>query len=189
MKPIRADTVLAMFSDHVRDAAMTAVIFGFFATVWFGWAQENPPPSWRRLLVAGTAIAGLTAAGGLARALLHWSDGTVFDDATGRAFGIVVGVEFAAAAIGAGVLAATGRARWTPVWIAFVVGVHLFPVAVILEYPAIHVVAALVTAASLVAIPVARARSLTPSAVVGAGSGASLTLGAVFSLVAALVVS
>lgn len=175
-----------MLSDHLRDAAMTAVIFGFFATSWYGWAQENPPPSWRRPLLAGTVVAGLTAAAGLALALSHWSDGTVFDDETGRNFGIVVGIEFAAAAIGAGVLAALKRPQWMPVWIAFVVGVHLFPVAVILDYPAIHVVAALVTVVSLVAIPASRARSLTPSAVVGAGSGASLTLGALFSLVTAL---
>jgi hypothetical protein len=27
----------------LRDAAMAALILGFFASCWFGWAQERPP--------------------------------------------------------------------------------------------------------------------------------------------------
>jgi len=117
---------------------------------------------------------------------LHWSDGTIFGPETGRNFGIVVGIEFAVAGIGALVLALIKRREFIPPWVAFVVGVHLFPVAVILHYPLLHVVAALVTAASLVAIPVARSRSLAISFVTGLLTGTVLLTAAVYSLVTAL---
>jgi len=32
-----------MTSEFVRDAAMTAAIFGFFSAGWDGWAQDDPP--------------------------------------------------------------------------------------------------------------------------------------------------
>lgn len=174
-----------MIAEHVRDAAMTAVVFGFFTSMWFGWAQEAPPPRWRGFLVAGVIAAGVTVAGGAVLAVRHWSDGTVLDENTGRAFGIVVGIEFGAAALGALGLALTGRSPWIPVWIAFVVGVHLFPVAGLFRFPAIHIVAALIALASVASVPVARARSMTPSAVVGVGAGVPLLAGALYSLAVA----
>lgn len=175
-----------MLTEHIRDAAMTAVIFGFFSTTWFGWAQEKPPLTWRRPLIGGAALGGLTLAAGLAVALTHWSGGTAFDADTSRAFGIVVGVECAAMGLGGGLLAALKRTDWIAAWIAFVVGVHLFPVAAIIDYPLIHVAAALVTLVSLAGVPVARARALTPSALVGAGSGVSLLAVALVSLLLAV---
>jgi hypothetical protein len=165
---------------------MTAVIFGFFASSWFGWAQEAPPAAWRRWLAAAAVASLLVAAGGGIVAWRHWSSGTVFDNDTGRAFGIVVGIEFGAAAIGALVLVVTKRSEWIPVWVAFVVGVHLFPVAVILDYPAVHVAGALVTAAAVAAVPWARARSLRPGAAVGPPAGAALLAVAVYSLITTL---
>jgi hypothetical protein len=174
-----------MIAEHVRDLAMTAVIFGFFASTWFGWAQEAPPRGWRPFLITGSVATVLTAIAGGLLAWQHWNDGTVFDGDTSRTFGIVVGIEFGAAALGAILLALRGRKELISAWIAFVVGVHLFPVAVLLGYPVIHVVGALVTIAALAAVPIARARGLAISAVVGAASGASLLAGAIFSLVAA----
>ena len=40
-------------------AGIPSVVFGFFATTWFGWAQERPPRGWRKLLVAGSVTAGV----------------------------------------------------------------------------------------------------------------------------------
>ena len=174
-----------MLADHLRDLAMTGVIFGFFASTWFGWAQEDPPRRWRKFLIAGSVVTVLTAVAGGLLARRHWGAGTVFDDDTSRTFGIVVGIEFGAAALGAGLLALRGRQDLMSVWIAFVVGLHLFPVAAIIGYPVIYLVAVLVTAASLVAVPIARSRGITLSAVVGAAAGASLLAGAIFSVVAA----
>lgn len=30
--------------QYARDGAMSALVLGFFASCWFGWAQEKPPP-------------------------------------------------------------------------------------------------------------------------------------------------
>jgi hypothetical protein len=176
-----------MITGHVRDAAATAVVFGFFASSWFGWAQEAPPRSWRPLLGAGSVLSLLTAAAGGLLAWRHWSDGTAFDAATSRTFGIVVGIEFAAAALGAGLLALRGRRAMIAPWVALVVGAHLFPVAAILGYPLIHLVALLVTLVALMAPRVAGTRGLPPSAVVGVGAGGVLLVGALVSLLIALV--
>lgn len=174
-------------TEHVRDLAVTVVVFGFFASSWFGWAQEAPPRRWRPFLIAGSVASLLTVAAGGLLAWRHWNDGTVFDEDTSRTFGIVVGIEFGAAAAGAVLLALRRRRELIPVWVAFVVGVHLFPVAALLDYPLIHVVAALVTIVSLVAVPVARSRDLPVSFVVGAATGPVLLVAALISAVATTV--
>jgi hypothetical protein len=176
-----------MLAEHLRDAAMTAAVFGFFAAGWFGWAQEAPPPAWRKPLIAGTAVSYLALVAGGLLAWRYWQDGSVFDAGTSRAFGIVVGVEVGAAAIGAVALAVLRHRELIPVWIAFVVGVHLFPVASLIRYPAVHVVAALITFVTVASVPVARSRSITPSAVVGTATGVVLLAGALFSLTTATV--
>ena len=50
-----------MDATLTRDLLMTAAIFGFFASVWFGWAQENPPPTARVPLGVGTGLGILLA--------------------------------------------------------------------------------------------------------------------------------
>jgi hypothetical protein len=75
-------------------------------------------------------------------------------------FGIIVGVEFTLAAVGGGLLAVRRRTDIVSAWVALVVGVHLFPVAWLVEFPLIYLVAALVTVAALSAVPLARSRGL-----------------------------
>jgi len=106
----------------------------------------------------------------------HWSDGSVFDSPdTGPDFGIVVGIEFGLAGLGAGLLAIRERHReLIPAWIALVVGVHFVPVAELIEFPLVHVTGALVTLVALAAVPVARRRALRVSAVTGVGTGTVL---------------
>jgi hypothetical protein len=162
---------------------MTAAILGFFASAWFGWAQEDPPAAWRRILVSGSIVSLLTALAGGVLAWKHWSDGTVFDGQdTSRTFGIVVGIEIVSAGLGAGALAVLRRSELTPAWIALVVGVHLIPLAALLHYPLLYVVGGLVTMAALAAVPLARSRSLTPSAVTGLAIGTMLLAAALVSL-------
>ncbi|MEV7231850.1 hypothetical protein AB0M79_33325 [Polymorphospora sp. NPDC051019] len=175
-----------MTADFVRDAAMTAVIFGFFASGWFGWAQEKPPPTWPKWLGIGSGVSMLTAVAGGLLAWRHWTDGTVFDADTSKAFGLVVAIEFGAAGLGALLLAVTRHKDLVPAWVALVVGLHLFPVAVLLHYPLIHLPAVLLTVVALAAVPVARARSLPVSAVTGVGCGAALLVSALISLAGAL---
>ena len=170
-----------MTAVFVRDAAATAAVFGFFASGWFGWAQDEPPKAWGRALIAGSVVSLLAAVAGGLLTWRHWTDGTVFDADTSRAFGVVVGVEVAVAALGAWLLARRRRSDLIPAWVAVVVGVHLFPVAWLLRYPLVGVVAGLVTLAAVVAVPLARSRSLAVSAVTGLAAGTVLLAAALVS--------
>jgi len=178
--------VTAVQTESVRDVAAIAAIFGFFGSVWLGWAQERPPRSWRRWLLAGSIVSVLTAIAGGLVIWSHRAGSTAFDRDTSIGFGVVVGIEVLLAGAGAAVLSARGRKETIPVWIAFVVGVHLFPVAALVGFPLIYVVAALVTIAAVAATPVARRRSLPLSAVVGLGAGTALLAGALVALLIAL---
>jgi hypothetical protein len=175
-----------MNAEFLRDAAATAAIFGFFAAAWFGWAQDEPPETWRGALIAGSVLALLTAVVGGVLTWRHWSDGTVFDADTSRTFGVVVGVEVALAGLGAWLLARRRRSDLIPAWVALVVGVHLFPLAWLLHYPLIGVVAGLVTVAAIVAVPLARSRSLAVSAVTGLATGTVLLAAALYSAASVL---
>lgn len=176
-----------MLTEYTRDAAMVAVIFGFFGMVWFGWAQEDPPKRWRAWLAGGSILSVLTAIAGGLLAWQHWGDGSAFDRETSPIFGIIVGIEFGVAAIGALLLTLVFKRReFVAPWVAFVVGVHLFPVAALIGYPLVHVAAALVTVVSILAIPVARKSALAPSAVTGLGTGVSLLVVGLISLAVAL---
>lgn len=176
-----------MTSEFSRDAAMTAAVFGFFAMAWFGWAQEHPPRSWKKWLIAGSVLAPMTLVAAGLLAWRDWNTGTAFEgDDTGQTFGIIVGVEFGLAGIGAAVLARRGRRELIPVWIALVVGVHFLPLAPLLHYPLLYLVGSLVIIVALAAVPIARRRSVPLSAVNGLGVGATLLVAAIFSLADAL---
>ena len=176
-----------MITDYVRDAAATAAIFGFFASAWFGWAQERPPAQWRPILIAGSATSLATALAGGVFTWLWWGEATALDADTSRAFGIMVGIEFALAIAGVIVLAIMKRLDLSSAWVALVVGLHLFPLAALFGFPLIYLVAAAVTTVALTAVPVARRRSLPVSAVTGLPTGAVLLAAALGSLVSVLV--
>jgi hypothetical protein len=142
-----------MTADFARDTAATAVVFGFFAAAWFGWAQDKPPMTWKTVLIAGSVVSLLIAITGGLLVWRSWQDGTVFDADTSRTFGIIVGIEFAAAGLGAGALAVARKADLIPAWVALVVGIHLIPVAWLLKYPLVYVVGGLVTVVALAGSP------------------------------------
>jgi hypothetical protein len=176
-----------MTAEFVRDAAATAAVFGFFASAWFGWAQEAPPASWRKVLIAGSILSLLTAIAGGLLAWQHWTDGTVFDRDTSRSFGIIVGIEFAVAGLGAGLLHAWKKADFVAPWVASVVGVHLFPLAGLLGYPLLYVVASLISLIALAALPLGKGVSLRRSAFTGLATGSVLLLAALSSLITVFV--
>lgn len=171
-----------MTAAFIRDATATATICGFFAAAWFGWAQDDPPPAWRRLLLVGSILSMLTAVAGGLLTWQHWSGGTVFNSKTATQFGAVVAIEFVLAGVGASLLAARGRQRIISAWVALVVGIHFFPVAMTLQYPLLYGVGAFVTVAALAAIPLAKALSIAVSAVTGLTIGIILLVAALISL-------
>jgi hypothetical protein len=81
-------------------------------------------------------LAGLlTAIAGEIVAWQNWDAGTVIDAATGRSFGIVVGIEVLLVGLGAWFLASRKRNELIPPWVALVVGVHFFPLAPLFNDP------------------------------------------------------
>jgi len=173
--------------NYVRDAAMTALIFGFFASAWFGWAQERPPVAWKKWLgIAGGASLVLAAAGGFL-AWRHWSDGSALGEPGAmRRYGIILGIEVAVAAVGAVVLTVRDHRELIAPWVCFVVGAHFVPLAGPLESPILYPLAVVMVLVAVGTVPYARRRGLTPSAVTGVGAGVSLVACASVSLVLAL---
>jgi hypothetical protein len=173
--------------QSVRDGAMTALILGFFASSWFGWAQERPPASWRRPLIAGAVLCMAVAVAGGVLAVQNWSEASALDrPGAMRQFGIIVGIEFGVAALGAIVLALRGHSAFMAPWICLVVGVHFWPLAPVLDNPLLVVLGVALTAVAVAAVLVSRRTNLAPSAIAGAGAGVALFSVAVVGLVAAV---
>jgi hypothetical protein len=154
---------------------MTALIEGFFGFVWFGWGQANASAGLRDWLAVAGVAAGLVAlAGGVQAFRGPASTGVLHDRRARRRYGIAVGVEFALAGVGAGVLALAGQSDFIPVWVCAVVGLHFFPLASLLEDPLLVPLGASVATVALVAL-VAEPAGVAPSTVTGIGAGTLLT--------------
>jgi hypothetical protein len=165
-----------------RDNAVTAAILGFFASSWFGWAQDRPPASWRSPLIVGAVLSLGLAALGAFLAWRHWSTGSALGEAGAmRRYGIIVGVEFGIAAAGAAGIAAWGNAQYIAPWIGLVVGVHFLPMAPVLRNPSLIALGVLLVAVAVAAVLISRRTDLAPSALTGVGAGISLLGFAIWS--------
>jgi hypothetical protein len=161
--------------QYTRDAAMSALILGFFASSWFGWAQEKPPPGWRPPLIVGAVLSLIVAVVGAAYAWQNWSGGSALSEPGAmRQYGIIVGVEFGTAAAGAAVIVLWGRSEYVAAWICLVVGAHFWPMAPVLKSPSLLALGALLTVLAIAAVLVSRHTGVAPSAITGAGAGVAL---------------
>lgn len=170
-------------SEVIRDTVVTAAIFGFFASSWFGWAQERPPSGWRAWLVAGSVVGLLVAFVGGVLAWSFWDSGTMFDRETSIAFGWIVLAEVVIAGSGVWFLNRRGRGQLASPWVAFVVGAHFVPLAGLIEMPLLYVVAGALMVVAPLSVLVARKLDVAMSAVTGVAAGSTLLLFALVSLV------
>jgi hypothetical protein len=158
-----------------RDAGITALVEGFFAMAWFGWGQEGPPAWLVPILVTGSLVGFAVAVTGAIVGFRSPKETAVLRDrAAFRRYGIVVGVEFGLAGIGAGILGGTGQAAYIPVWICAVVGVHFFALAPVLGDRNLIPLGAILCIVALAALIAGLATEVLPSAVTGVGAGAAL---------------
>jgi hypothetical protein len=173
---------------NARDNAMTALILGFFASSWFGWAQERPPAAWRTPLIVGALLSIVVAVAGAVLAWRNWSaaGSALSEPGAMRRYGIIVGVEFGVAAAGAAGIAVWGRSEYIAPWICLVVGVHFFPMAPVLKDPSLVALGVLLVAIAVAAVVVSRRTELAPSAVTGAGAGIALLGYATWGAIAAI---
>lgn len=155
-----------------RDLAVTALILGIAAVLWFGWGQAQPPSGWSLPLNIGTfaAIAVAVGAGSIA-ARFRRGASAMADPRVRRGYGITVGVEVAACGLGAATLGLAGYSAYIAPWTLLVVGVHFVPLGRL--FGSIDLVWA-GFALSVVAIAGAVTRvvsGVAPSAVTGAFGG------------------
>lgn len=174
-----------MFPDFLRDAVFTVAWFGLMTMVWFGWAQEDPPRSWRVWLGAGSVLGTLIAIGFGVATALNWDSPSALQ---GRYhwFGVLVGVELLLAGGGCAFLAKTHRQRWMAWWVGLVVAAHFVPLAWLLDDVSIAVVRVLelvILAGLYVRL---RSGTRTTSALVGVVMGIGLLGYAVIGCVAVL---
>jgi len=158
-----------------RSRGVTVAVDGFFAFVWFGWAQAAAP-SWLVIpLAVGTALSASLAVIGVV--LTKRSTGplpALADRAVRRRYSVIVGLEFSLLGAGAAVFGATGHYQWIPVWICFGVAVHFFPLASALHNPTLRPLGVLLAAVAAAALVAGLVSAVAPSTVTGLGAGLCL---------------
>jgi hypothetical protein len=170
-----------------RDHGITALIEGFFGFVWFGWGQADATSALlQALLAAGSALSLVVAAlGGVIAFRSPAGTGALHERPARRSYGILVGVEFALAGVGAAALGALGQSAYIPVWVCAVVGTHFFPLSAVLGDRLLPWLGALVTAVAVVALGAGPFTGVAPSTVAGLGAGVLLVAFATLALAAA----
>lgn len=164
-----------------------ALFLGFFGSAWFGWGQAAAPGRMRLWLAAGSVLAALVAAAGIAVTVRSRSQPTrMHDRATRRRYGIIVSNEFGVAGLGAAALEVAGAPEFIPVLVCAIVGVHFVPPASVLADRLLVPLGAATCAVAVLAIALKVTSGIAPSTVTGIGAGALLTSYALGSLVAAL---
>jgi hypothetical protein len=169
-----------------RSRGIVALIEGFFAFMWFGWGQAEAP-SWLTLpLLVGSCLGAIVALTGGVVAVRATGQRTAMAEREIRLrYNVIVGVEFLLIGVGVGILGHTGSARWIPVWVCAVVGVHFLPLARV--FPGLFLVplAWALVAIALSAFVLGLATLTSPSTVTGPGAGLCLIAAAVATLLAA----
>ncbi len=162
---------------------MSALILGFAAMMWFGWGQAQPPPGWTLPLTVGLFAA--IAVEGFAGSMVARFRGTATamqDERVSRRYGITVGVEVAAIALGAVGLGLAGQPAYTAPWILLVVGVHFVPLGRLFDSVDLLWSGLVLCAVAVAAAVTGAVSAVAPSAVTGGFGGLVLVVTAVTSL-------
>lgn len=180
---LRARTVGTVRSR--RDAGLTALFLGFFAAAWFGWAQADSM-LWIWLLVASIASLIVAFIGAVVGFRRPSAESALHDRARYRRYGIIVGIEFALAGIGAAVLGIAGAAAYIPIWVCAIVGIHFFPLAPVLNDPGLRPLGAGLVLVSIGALVLSLTTGVAPSTVTGIGAGLLLLGYSIMALIRAV---
>lgn len=147
--------------DFTRDLVFTAAVFGVVTFVWTGWAQERPPSTLWRIVLAVLGLGGAALAGiSVPRLIRSWSDPTalVVGGPAWTVYIVVFWIEVIALVVGAIVLTRTGRTEFIAPFALLIVGAHFFPLAWVFEQPIIFLAAVLLTAAAIASALLPRAK-------------------------------
>lgn len=138
--------------EFVRDYAMTAAILGAFAFAWFGWAQQDPPKNkwWPILLAVGSGLSFIIATIGGILAWQNWGGASAISGDNFAGYMWIFIVEFIVIALVTVALLVARKSQYIANAVAFVVGVHFFPLAGVFQDPWLYVLAIWVTLASII---------------------------------------
>ncbi|MGC4791172.1 hypothetical protein ACLQ22_25485 [Micromonospora sp. DT178] len=162
-----------------RQAGLAALYLGVFATIWFSVPAAEQPL--RALLVVASGAALVTAV--IGAVVVARSRGPVAHDrAADRRYLLIVLAEFAAAGLGAVVLALVGWSEFIPVLVCAVVGLHFFPLVPVLRDPLLRLLGAAMCVVALAGLVTALATAVSAGLVVGTGAGLLLLGYAVLAL-------
>jgi hypothetical protein len=170
--------------EYVRDYVMYAAIFGVFGFIWFGWAQENPPKSWRVSIGIASGLSLLVGIIGIYFSIHNWYENTALtlDDAFSSYVTFVV-IEFVLAAIGAFFLSRYKKQHIIAPWICFIVGVHFIWLKSVFQDPSLYALAILLIGVSLLSIFLSKRKGIANSVITGIGAGFVLFCFAISGLV------
>jgi len=169
-----------------RDSAVNALVLGFAASMWFGWAQQAPPDGWANWLTAGSLVSLVVAlaAGVAAVSAVRGRRGAsaMADPRARRRYWRVVSAEAVAIGAGAVVLGLCGRADDVAAWILFVVGVHFVPLGDLFHIAGLRVIGVMLAGVGVLAAFAGSSAGVSPSAVAGAGGGVFMVAAGALSL-------
>ncbi len=171
-----------------RDLGITALVEGFFASAWFGWGNAAPS-SLSTVLVMGSILGLLVAVAGALVGFRAPGTTAVFNDrAAGRRYGIIVGVEFGLAGLGAVVLGVLGYPDYIPVWVCAVVAVHFFALVNVLHDASLRPLGGLMCVVPVLALVIAwwPGSDVKPGLVTGVGAGMLLLVFGALALLRAV---
>lgn len=159
-------------SGTPRDLAVTALILGIAAMMWFGWGQAQPPAGWSVPLTVGTFVA-IPVAGfaGVIVARLHHGATAMAERRVRRSYGTTVGTEVAACGLGAAGLGLAGHSPYIAPWILLVVAVHFVPLGRLFGQSQLLWAALALSAAAVAATVTGVVSDVAPSAVTGGSGG------------------
>lgn len=146
---------MAPEAPYLRDLIMTGAVFGLACFIWSGWAQERPPKRWPIVLGVLSGLGVLAALAFGIPAWMNWDAPSVLgtDGGAMRSYLFIVAIEVAACVVGAIALSLKKATRpYVAVLVLFIVGVHFFSLAALFVMPAMYLVAALTTLASVAAL-------------------------------------
>lgn len=167
----------------IRDQAACALVEGFAAFLWFGWAQQGPPAGWPAFLIAGAVLGLLVAVAALLLTRRHHGGPSVMRHKVNRRrYGQIVGIEFALIGIGSAALGISGRSDFIAAWILFVVGVHFLPLARLFRSPSLALAGVIAAVVAVAAAVVGITTDVLPSAIAGGVGGLVLLVSGAVTL-------
>ena len=163
---------------------LSALILGFFAAAWFGWAHGGTPDSWAISLDIASLVCALVAVFAATRVWRGRRNGGAvrIDPGVNRRYGIVVGISYAVLGLGAVVLGVTGHPEFVASWVAFVIGVHFWALVSVLNDRSLIPLGIVVVAVAVGAVVLDLTTSASAIGITGVGTGVALLVAALYGL-------